>query len=117
LASLYEEYTGKIAVENLRPSWLVFSHGWRKTRLLMATKRAFDLVAASVGLILGTPVMLLVALLVKLESRGAILYRQERVGLRGHVFTVHKFRTMQQDAEVSTGPVWSTPNDTRVTRV
>src|SRR5256885_3155645 len=94
LASVYEEYTGKIAVENLRPSWLIFSEGFRKTRVLMAAKRALDLVFAIVGLMIGVPIMLLVGLLVKCTSRGPMFYHQTRVGLKGHEFTVHKFRTM-----------------------
>jgi len=117
LASVYEEYTGKIAVENLRPSWLIFSEGFRKTRLLMAVKRALDTVFAVVGLIVGFPIMFLVGLLVKCTSRGPMLYHQTRVGLHGHEFTVHKFRTMCEDAERSTGPVWSTANDARVTPI
>ena len=117
LASVYEEYTGKIAVENLRPSWLIFSAGFNKTRLLLTAKRAFDLVLTTVGLLIGTPVMLVIACLVKLTSRGPVLYHQQRVGLNGRIFTVHKFRTMRQDAEAGTGPVWSRPDDARVTPV
>ncbi len=119
LASVYEEYTGKIALENLRPSWLVFSTGFRKTRLMSLTKRTFDLIAAVCGLILASPLMLLSALLVKLESpRDPILYHQERVGLNGETFTIHKFRTMRTDAEARTGPVWSKGDgDPRITRV
>jgi len=117
LASVYEEYTGKIAVENLRPSWLIFSEGFRKTRLLMAAKRALDLVFAGFGLLVGLPIMLFVGALVKSTSRGPMFYHQMRVGLKGHEFTVHKFRTMGQDAERATGPVWSTANDSRVTPV
>jgi sugar transferase (PEP-CTERM system associated) len=118
LASVYEEYTGKIALENLRPSWLVFSTGFRKGRALMAAKRAFDLFASVAGLILASPLMAVTALILKIESpKDPILYHQERVGLNGKVFTIHKFRTMRTDAEAGTGPVWSTANDTRVTRV
>jgi sugar transferase (PEP-CTERM system associated) len=119
LASVYEEYTGKIALENLRPSWLVFSTGFRKTRLLMVTKRAFDMVASVCGLILALPLMVVSALLVKLESpRDPILYHQERVGLNGESFTIHKFRTMRADAEARTGPVWSKGDgDPRITAV
>jgi sugar transferase (PEP-CTERM system associated) len=118
LASVYEEYTGKIALENLRPSWLVFSTGFRNSRTLMVTKRALDVVAAIAGLILASPLMLISAILVKLESpRSPILYHQDRVGLNGKVFTIHKFRTMRADAEARTGPVWSVANDTRVTAV
>jgi sugar transferase (PEP-CTERM system associated) len=115
LASVYEEYTGKIAVENLRPSWLVFSTGFRKTRVLMAAKRAFDVMTALVGLVVFAPLMLAIAAIMKISSRDPVLYHQERVGLNGRVFTVHKFRTMQQDAEAGTGPVWSRPGDSRVT--
>jgi sugar transferase (PEP-CTERM system associated) len=118
LASVYEEYTGKIALENLRPSWLVFSTGFRNSRTLLVTKRAVDVVASIAGLILASPLMLISAIVVKLESpRSPILYHQERVGLNGKVFTIHKFRTMRPDAEAGTGPVWSGVNDTRVTAV
>jgi sugar transferase (PEP-CTERM system associated) len=119
LASVYEEYTGKIALENLRPSWLVFSTGFRKTRLMMVTKRTFDIVASVCGLILASPLMLVSALMVKLESpRDPILYHQERVGLNGESFTIHKFRTMRTDAEARTGPVWSKGDgDPRITAV
>src|SRR5439155_1409615 len=117
LASVYEEYTGKIAVENLRPSWFIFSSGFRKTRLLGAEKRMLDLIASTVGLVLAAPIMAVVAVLVKLGSPGPILYHQRRVGLQGRQFTVHKFRTMRQDAEAATGPVWSRQNDNRINRV
>jgi sugar transferase (PEP-CTERM system associated) len=117
LASVYEEYTGKIAVENLRPSWLIFSEGFRKTRLLLATKRVLDVVFSAAGLLLGAPIMLLVALAVRCTSSGPVLYRQRRVGLHGRDFTVQKFRTMREDAESGTGPIWSTANDKRVTSI
>lgn len=117
LASVYEEYTGKIAVENLRPSWLIFSDGFRKTRVLLIMKRVADLLLSVVALIVLSPVMLVVAALVKLTSPGPALYHQERVGLNGRVFTVHKFRTMRNDAEHGTGPVWASANDVRVTGV
>jgi sugar transferase (PEP-CTERM system associated) len=117
LASVYEQYTGKIAVENLRPSWLIFSEGFRKTRLLLTVKRILDLLFSAVGLVLGLPVMLLIAIAVKCTSKGAILYHQRRVGRHGREFTVHKFRTMREDAERATGPVWSTANDSRLTPI
>jgi sugar transferase (PEP-CTERM system associated) len=117
LASVYEEYTGKIAVENLRPSWLIFSEGFRKTRLLMTAKRVLDVVFSAAGLVLGAPVMLLVAIAVRCTSSGPVLYHQRRVGRHGREFTAHKFRTMREDAERATGPVWSTANDARVTPI
>ena len=115
LASVYEEYTGKIAVENLRPSWLIFSDGFRKTRALLCMKRMLDVTLAAIGLILLAPVIPVVAALVKLTSPGPAFYHQERVGLNGKTFMVHKFRTMRNDAERGTGPVWATANDARVT--
>jgi sugar transferase (PEP-CTERM system associated) len=118
LASVYEEYTGRIAIENLRPSWLIFSEGFRKTRRLEAAKRAFDLVVATILLILLWPVMLIVALAIKLESAGPAFYHQKRVGKNNAVFTVHKFRSMRQDAEKGTGAVWAQQGrDPRTTRV
>jgi len=119
LASVYEEYTGKIALENLRPSWLIFSTGFRKTRLWLITKRACDIVAAVCGLVLSLPLAALTALLVKLDSPAdPVFYHQERVGLNGATFTIHKFRTMRSDAEARTGPVWSAgDSDPRITRV
>jgi len=118
LASVYEEFTGKIAVENLRPSYLIFSAGFRKTRSLAAAKRTLDIFVATVGLLLTWPLMLIVAVLVRLTSPGPALYHQKRVGQRGHVFTVHKFRSMRQDAEAKTGAVWARAGaDPRVTPV
>jgi sugar transferase (PEP-CTERM system associated) len=117
LASVYEELTGKIAVENLRPSWFVFSDGFRKSRLLQTAKRCLDLFAAVLGLLLTAPVMAAVALAVKWTSPGPVLYRQERVGQHGRVFKVWKFRSMRQDAEAATGAVWASKNDDRVTPV
>ena len=118
LASVYEEYTGKIAIENLRPSWLVFSEGFRKSHALSAAKRLLDIVAAVIGFTLAAPLMALVAVAVKLTSPGDVLYHQERVGQHGRVFTVHKFRSMRMDAEAGTGAVWASKSgDPRVTLV
>ncbi|HWB28858.1 MAG TPA: TIGR03013 family XrtA/PEP-CTERM system glycosyltransferase, partial [Vicinamibacterales bacterium] len=118
LPSVYEEYTGKIAVENLRPSWLIFSAGFKKSRTLAMSKRSLDVVLASIGLVVGLPLMAIIALAVRLSSPGPILYRQRRVGLRGHIFQVYKFRTMRDDAEAATGPVWAAKDgDARVTPI
>jgi sugar transferase (PEP-CTERM system associated) len=118
LASVYEDYTGKIAVENLRPSWLIFSDGFKKSRVLSAAKRASDIMISVVGLILAAPIGLIVALAVKLTSRGPVLYHQARVGQHGRVFTVHKIRSMREDAEAATGPVWASKSgDPRVTPI
>ncbi len=117
LTSVYEQYTGKIAIENLRPSWLIFSDGFRKTRLMRATKRLTDLVGAATMLVVLAPVMLLVALAVRLTSSGPVLYHQRRVGQYGRVFTIRKFRSMRSDAEARTGAVWARPGDDRITPI
>jgi exopolysaccharide biosynthesis polyprenyl glycosylphosphotransferase len=115
LADVYEEYTGKIAIENLRPSWLIFSPGFRKSPLQRAMKRGFDLVLAGLLLVPLLPVMAVTAGLVRITSKGAALYHQERVGQHGRTFTIHKFRSMREDAEAKTGAVWAKKDDPRIT--
>jgi len=115
--AFYEKATGKILVTSLRPSWLVFADGFVKTPRTEIIKRLFDVTLAFCGLILAAPVMLMVAAAIKLESPGSILYRQSRSGQNGCVFILNKFRSMRQDAEKETGPVWAAQSDSRVTRV
>jgi sugar transferase (PEP-CTERM system associated) len=115
--TFYEKQTGKILVTDLRPSWLIFADGFVKTHLTQTIKRSLDLVLASVGLLFVLPVMALVALAIKLDSQGPMLFRQERVGQNGRLFTLKKFRSMYQDAEKRSGPVWAAADDPRITRV
>jgi sugar transferase (PEP-CTERM system associated) len=115
-ATTYERMTGKVLIEQLKPSWLVFSDGFRASRMTRIVKRVLDVAFASAGLIIGAPLMLLTALMVRLDSPGGVLYRQERVGQHGRTFTLFKFRSMRSNAENGT-PVWASSNDTRVTRV
>ena len=112
----YERLTGKIMLDELKPSWLIFSDGFRARRLTRALKRALDVVLAVVGLVLSSPLLLLTALAVRLESPGPILYAQERVGEHGRTFTLYKFRSMHADAERGT-PIWARDRDERVTRI
>jgi len=113
----YEQLTGKIVVQGLRPSWLIFCPGFKKSKVNQVLKRILDVVMSALGLIGGAPLMLVVALLIKLESRGPIIFRQERVGKGGKTFNLYKFRSMTTDAEARTGPTWATDRDPRVTRV
>jgi sugar transferase (PEP-CTERM system associated) len=115
--SFFEKLTGKIVVNNLRPGWLIFSDGSVKTRLTETIRRALDVGLSLLGLILSAPVMALVALSIKLDSPGPVLFRQERVGKDGKVFMLYKFRSMFVNAEQLTGPVWASADDPRVTRV
>ena len=114
--TFYEAITGKILVEKVNPAWLIFSEGFDYGRLTYLIKRVLDLTLAGVGLCLSLPISLLTALLIKLESPGPVFYLQERVGERGKVFPIIKFRSMRQDAEKD-GAVWASKDDCRVTRV
>jgi sugar transferase (PEP-CTERM system associated) len=116
-ARYYERLTGRIDSEMLRPSWLIFSRGNRFSDLEYHVRRVVNVGLAAVGLVLSLPIMLLTALAVKLESRGPILYVQERVGKNGRTFKIIKFRSMRVGAEAKSGPVWAEENDPRVTRV
>ncbi|WP_449246179.1 TIGR03013 family XrtA/PEP-CTERM system glycosyltransferase [Desulfarculus baarsii] len=113
----YEQIAGRILAERINPSWLIYSTGFRTSLLRLAAKRAMDLLLAALGLILSAPLTLLVALAVRLDSKGPIIYRQERVGQNNRVFTILKFRSMTVGAEDGSGPVWAQENDPRVTRV
>lgn len=115
--TFYEKLTGKIFIENLRPSWLIFSDGFTRNSLTRMVKRMVDVLVATFGLLFALPLMLLIALCIKLDSSGPILFRQERVGEKGKIFTLYKFRTMIVDAEKETGPIWSQTLDPRTTRV
>jgi sugar transferase (PEP-CTERM system associated) len=117
LATVYEEYTGKIAVENLRPSWLIFAPGFSKGPLLRTMKRLVDVIAGALGILLSLPLSLAAALAIRMTSAGPVMYRQRRVGQHGRVFLLYKFRSMRIDAEDSTGAVWATRNDSRITPV
>jgi len=113
----YERLTGKILVDNLKPSWLIFSDGFVVSRPTRVLKRAFDVVLASVAFVLAAPFMVLTALAVYFDSDGPILYCQERVGENGKLFTLIKFRSMRVDAEQPGTPLWAQDGDERVTRV
>jgi sugar transferase (PEP-CTERM system associated) len=115
--SFYERVSGKIVVEQLRPSWLIFGQGFRINRLTRGLKRLMDLVCTILGLLLASPLFLILPLLIKLTSVGPVFYRQERVGEGGCVFTLLKFRSMGVDSEGSSGPVWAQAEDPRVTPI
>jgi sugar transferase (PEP-CTERM system associated) len=112
----YERLTGKVLLEDLKPSFLIFSDGFRVSRLPRFIKRVVDMVLSLAGLVLGAIPMALTAIAVRLESGDPVLYRQERVGQHGRVFTLFKFRSMRVDAEGAV-PIWAREGDTRVTKV
>lgn len=116
-SSYFEQVLGQVRLDSLRASWLIFGEGFRQGLLRTVVKRAFDILASSLLLVLAAPVMLLTALLIVLEDGFPVLYRQERVGQGGRVFQVIKFRSMRNDAERDGKPRWATSNDDRVTRL
>ncbi|PNU19956.1 glycosyl transferase [Geothermobacter hydrogeniphilus] len=115
--TFYEKVTGKLKLEDITPSWFIFSDGFCVTRYVLWQKRVFSILLSGVGILLALPIFPLVALLIKLESPGPVFFCQERVGFGGRVFRTYKFRTMRQDAEQETGAVWAQSNDPRITRV
>jgi sugar transferase (PEP-CTERM system associated) len=115
VVGFYEDLTGKIMVEGINPSWLVFSEGFYVGVAKRVIKRIMDLSIALTMLLLTLPIFLISAIIIKLDSPGEVFYRQERVGKNGRLFTVIKFRSMYSDAEKD-GPVWAQNEDDRVTR-
>jgi sugar transferase (PEP-CTERM system associated) len=116
-SSFYERVTGKVHLDMLRPSWLIFNGRSRDTHLKMFLRESGNRCLGVIGLILSLPIALLTIVLIKLDSKGEIFYRQERVGKNGHIFEVLKFRSMKTDAEADGTPVWATSDDDRTTRV
>ncbi len=112
-----EKIDGRIEVENLNPSSLIFAEGFRFSTFFRLLRRLLNFSIAFVGLLLSLPLLPFIWLAVKLGSPGPALYRQQRVGRRGKVFYCYKFRTMRQDAEADTGATWASDDDPRITRV
>ena len=116
-ASWLEKISGRIEVDQLYPSWLIFADGFRFSTFFRLVRRGLNFSVALLGLLLALPLIPFIVLAVRLDSAGPVLYRQKRVGRRGVVFYCYKFRTMRQDAEADTGATWATDDDPRITRV
>ena len=114
--SFYERVTGRVSLNMLRPSWLIFAGRGRQKKISGLARSAVHWFVALVGAILSLPIVVVTAILIKLESRGPIFYKQERVGKNGRTFVLAKFRSMRVDAEQD-GPVWASKGDSRTTRV
>jgi sugar transferase (PEP-CTERM system associated) len=112
-----EKISGKIEVENLYPSWIIFAQGFRFSSTFRIFRRLLAFSVALLGLILSLPLIPFVLLAIKLDSPGPVLYRQKRIGCGGEIFYCYKFRTMRQDAEADTGPTWALDDDPRITRM
>ena len=115
--TFYEMLTGKLIVDKINPSWLIFSDGFQKSGSRKFFKRSVDLFMSLLLLIILAPILAIVAILIKFDSPGTVLYSQERVGENKKPYMVHKFRSMVNDAEKGCGPVWAQDEDPRITRV
>ena len=115
-ATFFERVTGRVSLNMIRPSWLIFTGRGRQGRLATITRSFVHRLVAAVGFLLSLPIAIVIAILIKLDSRGPIFYRQERVGKNGRHFVLTKFRSMRVDAEEG-GPVWASKKDERTTRI
>jgi sugar transferase (PEP-CTERM system associated) len=115
-ATFYERVTGRVSLDMIRPSWLIFTGRGRQAKLAAVTRNAVHRFVALIALLLSLPIVLLTSILIKLDSRGPVFYKQERVGETGRSFVLTKFRSMRVDAETD-GPVWASKGDERTTRV
>ena len=118
ISSFLERETGRVDLDSVNPSWLIFSDGFSSgRRLLGIAKRLFDVVVSALLLVVALPLIALFAVAVKLESKGPAFYRQQRVGRYGEPFSLFKLRSMQSDAEAEGKAIWAAKNDPRVTRI
>jgi len=111
-----EELTGKLSLENIHPSSLIFSEGFKRSSIFKSLKRALDIIVSLLSLVLFAPLIFIISLAIRMDSKGPVFYRQERVGEDEKKFNLLKFRSMNVDAEEN-GPVWAKVDDERVTRV
>jgi sugar transferase (PEP-CTERM system associated) len=117
VATFQERYLGRLDLNMIGPTWMLYADGFHGGRVAATLKRLLDVVGSLTLLALALPVMLLTALLIRLDSPGPVLYRQERTGLHGVPFTLLKFRSMRADAEANGTPRWAQARDPRITRV
>jgi sugar transferase (PEP-CTERM system associated) len=115
--SFFERITGQVHLDMLRPSWLIFAGRGRDTRFKMVFREMFHRLLGLIGLIISLPIAIIAAILIKIDSKGPIFYKQERVGKNGRIFEVIKFRSMKTDAEKDGKPIWAVADDERVTRI
>ena len=115
--SFYEMLTGKIYVKQINPGWFVFSEGFKRSVGQYFLKRITDIFASTILLIITLPIIIITAVIIKIESKGPVIFSQERIGENKKKYTLYKFRSMISGAETGTGPVWAQLNDSRITRV
>jgi sugar transferase (PEP-CTERM system associated) len=117
LPTFFEREYRQVLLESITPSWMVLGDGFNQSVFRNMVKRLLDLIVSGALLVLTLPIMVLAALCIYLESGGPVLYRQERVGQGGRMFTLYKLRSMRKDAEHDGKPHWAAQNDQRITLV
>jgi sugar transferase (PEP-CTERM system associated) len=115
--SFYEMLAGKLIVDQINPAWIIFSKGFYKSRTRRFIKRVLDLILSVFMIVLFLPLIIVTSVLIKIDSTGPLFFSQERVGMNKKPYRLYKFRSMVQDAEKQSGPVWASDNDKRTTRV
>ena len=118
LPNFYRRLTGKIPVRHFEEQWIVFTEGFEsiKKPVFFKIKRFFDIVISIISIIIAAPLILIAIIAIKLDSPGPVFYVQERLGYNEKPFKLYKFRSMAKDAEMNSGPVWASKNDSRVSR-
>jgi sugar transferase (PEP-CTERM system associated) len=117
LPRFFERVHGRVPIESLKASWLIYGNGFRQSWLRNVVKRCFDVCVVAIMLPIALPIMATMAALIAIDGGAPIIYRQERVGRHGHKFTLLKFRSMTKDAEKDGRPSWASVNDSRITAV
>jgi sugar transferase (PEP-CTERM system associated) len=115
--AFFEKMVGRIPIDNLPPSFFIFTEGFRKSRTVLFARQVISKILSACVILLMAPVILLVCVLIKLESPGPIIYSQDRVGQYGKIFRIYKFRSMRKDAEKDGTPRWAAKDDPRITRI
>ncbi|MGE5753630.1 MAG: TIGR03013 family XrtA/PEP-CTERM system glycosyltransferase [Deltaproteobacteria bacterium] len=113
----FEKLSGRIPIDNLSPSFFIFNEGFRKSRFLLSVRRIVSAIVSSVALVVFLPFFLVIAILIKLDSPGPVIYAQDRVGQNGRRIRIYKFRSMRNDAEQNGEAVWAVKDDPRITKV
>ena len=113
----FEKLSGRIPIDSLSPSFFIFNDGFRKSRILLFLRRIASTIVAALALILLLPLFLVIAILIKLDSPGPVIYSQARVGQNGKLIRIYKCRSMRKDAEQNGGAIWAVKDDPRITRI
>jgi sugar transferase (PEP-CTERM system associated) len=115
--AFFEKLSGRIPIDNLAPSYFIFNEGFRKSRVHLFIRRVVSSIIAAAMLVILCPILLVISLIIKFDSPGPVIYSQIRVGQKGRLIRIYKFRSMRKDAEQNGNALWAVVDDPRITRV